>query len=335
MAHVNMGLIGCGAFGRQLATHSIPLVNELTLFGVYDVNRECAGDVAQALGVTLFGTLEEMWNSPRIDAVLIASPHDTHMPIAVAAAEAGKHIFCEKTMARTVKECRAMIEAAERHQVKLMVGHKRRLRPEYARLAEIVQSGLLGRPLAVTVAGFHYSDYYRGWWGQTERSGGALHCAGSHDLDFMRFLLGDVETVYAVEGPRVSEGHDWADSIVVTLRFRNGAVSSLQVAFTYHLLPFAESFAMHVACEEGGVYYDPGRIAVGWQKRGEDRQEVRFPHYGFEEAYRLELQNFVDWVQRDAVPLLTAENGLRCVELLEAAYRSAAQGKPVKLPLLD
>ena len=335
MAPLGIALIGCGGFGRHLVVDIFKHVNQVNLIGVYDVDADAASRLAQTLSVEAFASLEEVWRSTSVEAVLIASPHDTHMGIAVAAAEAGKHIFCEKTMARTVKECRTMIQAAERHQVKLMVGHKRRLRPEYARLAAVVHSGILGKPLAVTVTGFHYSDYYRGWWGQTERSGGALYCAGSHDLDFIRFLCGEVQTVYAVEGPRTSDQHDWADSIIVSLRFQNGAVGSLQVAFTYHLLPFPESFTTQVACEDGGACYDPQRLAVLWQKRGEARQEATFSDYGFDEAYRLELQNFSDCIQREASLLLNAENGLRCVELLEAACRSISQRTVVELPLAD
>ena len=75
--------------------------------------------------------------------------------MAIAAAEAGKHIFCEKPMAMNVAECYAMIEAAEANGVKLMVGHKRRLRPQYAKMAEIVRGQRYGRPLAVQINGFY------------------------------------------------------------------------------------------------------------------------------------------------------------------------------------
>ena len=330
---VELGLIGCGGFGSHLATEIFHDVEGLRLRAVYDVDRPAAQRLGKQLTVQVVGNVEEMFDISSVDAVLIATPHDTHERLTVMAAEAGKHIFCEKAMARTVDECRVMIEAAEIHGVKLMVGHKRRLRPEYARLAEIVHSGRLGKPVAATVTGFHYSDYYRGWWSEKGRSGGELHCAGAHDLDFLRFLMGDVQTVFAVEGPRISSEHDWPDSILVTLQFHGGAVGSLQVAFNYPLLSFQNSFATRIACEKGAAWYDPEQISVSWQKFGEERQEIKFSDHGYNEAYRLELKHFVEWVRQDAEPILTAENGLRCVELMQAAYQSAADGEPIQLPL--
>ena len=330
---VELGLIGCGGFGSHLATEIFQDVEGLRLGVAYDVDRPAAQRLGEQLAVRVVSSVEEMLEISSLNAVLIATPHDTHEQLTVMAAEAGKHIFCEKAMARTVDECRAMIEAAELHGAKLMVGHKRRLRPEYARLAEIVHSGRLGKPVAATVTGFHYSDYYQGWWSERARSGGELHCAGAHDLDFLRFLMGDVQTVFAVEGPRISSGHDWPDSILVTLQFRSGAVGSLQVAFNYPMLSFHNSFATRVACEKGAAWYDPEQISVAWQKMGEERQEVRFSDYGYNEAYRLELKNFVEWIQKDTEPILTAENGLRCVELMQAAYQSAAGGRVIQLPL--
>ncbi len=330
---VELGLIGCGGFGSHLATEIFQDVEGLRLGAVYDVDLAAAQRLGEQLAVPVVSSVEEMFGIPSADAVLIATPHDTHQRLTVMAAKAGKHIFCEKAMARTVDECRVMIEAAELHGVKLMVGHKRRLRPEYARLAEIVHSGQLGKPVAATVTGFHYSDYYRGWWSEKGRSGGELHCAGVHDLDFLRFLMGDVQTVFAVEGPRISSEHDWPDSILVSLQFLSGAVGSLQVAFNYQMLSFQNSFATRIACEKGSALYDPEQIAVVWQEFGGERQEMKFSDYGYNEAYRLELKNFVEWVQQDTKPILTAENGLRCVELMQAAYQSAADGKPIHLPL--
>lgn len=330
---VTIALIGCGAFGNRLARDIVHDVEGLQLVGVYDVNLESAMTLARHREVEAFASLDHLLGSQSVEAVIVATPHDTHMAVAVAAARAGKHIFCEKPMALTVKECRAMIDAAERYQVKLMVGHKRRLRPEYARLAEIVHSGILGRPLAVAITGFHYSDYYRGWFAQTRHSGGALYCAGVHDLDFLRFICGDVQSVYAVDGPHVSSEHDWADSVFVTLRFRTGAIGGLHVAFTDRLLSFRESFVARIACEKGSACYDPRRIAVTWQRAGGTTEEVVFPEYGFFEAFRRELLNFTRWIRGTAEPLLTAENGMRCVELLEASWRSIEENRPIDLPL--
>src|SRR5439155_18790057 len=114
----------------------------------------------------------------------------------VAAAEAGRHVFCEKAMAVNVAECREMIASARAHGVKLMVGHKRRLRPAFATMGQILRSGLLGRVQTLAVTGFHWR-LVEGWWARRAAVGGLLFWAGVHDVDTLRYLCGEVASVYA------------------------------------------------------------------------------------------------------------------------------------------
>ena len=151
---VELGLIGCGGFGSHLATEIFQDVEGLRLGAVYDVDRPAAQRLGERLAVPVASSVEEMFGIPSADAVLIATPHDTHRRLTVMAAEAGKHIFCEKAMASNVHECWAMVRAAEANGVKLMIGHKRRLRPPWARMIELAQKEL-GAPLAIEVPGFH------------------------------------------------------------------------------------------------------------------------------------------------------------------------------------
>src|SRR5258708_11157950 len=147
-------LIGCGSFGAELAA-VVGVLPELTLRGVYDSQPARANEVAARHGAQAYSSLGTLFERSGARAVLIVTPHHTHRDLAVAAAEAGRHIFCEKAMALTVAQCYDMIDAADRHDVKLMVGHKRRLRPTHALIGEVLRSGILGRPIAATVTGFH------------------------------------------------------------------------------------------------------------------------------------------------------------------------------------
>jgi predicted dehydrogenase len=213
-------------------------------------------------------------------------PHDTHREIVVAAGERGLHVFCEKRWAVTVDDCRAMIDAAETAGVVLTVGHKRRLRPPYARVAELVRSGRFGRPVAVDVDGFQWSPVFPGWWRSRARGGGLLYWTGIHDIDTMRYVLDDeVEEVYAASGPKVADPTtDYEDHVAVVLRFRRGTVGSLQVMHLDPLRTFEESFSMRVACSAGSVRYDATGPTVEWATRraGDEeqpRREIeRFPH---------------------------------------------------------
>jgi phthalate 4,5-cis-dihydrodiol dehydrogenase len=327
-------LIGCGSFGSEMATFIADLP-EMSLRGVYDEDGDRASALAAKVGAEAFPRLDELLRSSGAAAVVIATPHDTHRNLAVAAARAGRHVFCEKAMARTVAECFDMIEAAAQSGVKLMVGHKRRLRPSYAYMGEILRSGVVGRPIAANVLGFHWRVWNRQthWWARRSAVGGLLHWAGVHDVDTLRFLLGEVAAVYAVEGPKLLDHTDYADSLTVTMRFRSGAVASLQVSPYFPMFAYRRAFSYQIVCDRGGIWYDPTRMTVEHQVGDGPRTVKTFDEWGFDVAFAAELRSFARWVLVDEPPLLTGEDGLRCVEIMQAAYLSAAEHREISLPL--
>ena len=125
---LRIGMVGCGDFGKELARYFMEVADVVALC---DLHLERAEKTAKVLGidVPLFTDYREMFSSYEMDAVAVTAANHVHAEIIVAAAEAGLHVFCEKAMARTVPECWEMVRACKRNGVKLMVGHKRRLRP--------------------------------------------------------------------------------------------------------------------------------------------------------------------------------------------------------------
>jgi predicted dehydrogenase len=299
---------------------------------VCDPNVVAARQLGESLGVAAFGSLEELLGNSDAEAVYVTSPNQTHRAIALACAAAGRHVFCEKAMATTVDECYDMIEAADRHGVKLTVGHKRRLRPPYATMGDIIRGGELGAPIAANVTGFHWWRW-EGWWTHGAMTGGLLHSAGVHDIDDLRFFFGDVGTVYAASGPKFDRNTDYDDVIAVTLGFRSGAIGTLQVTCRFPLLTFRSAFEYQILCERGGIRYDPVSLTLHYQRVGGDPQRIQFADPGHDHAFRLELTSFARWIREGTPPVVTAEGGLRCVEVMQAAYLSARRGQPVSLPL--
>jgi predicted dehydrogenase len=228
-----------------------------------------------------------------------------------------------------------MIEAADRHGVKLMVGHKRRLRPAYAYMGEVLRSGVIGQPIAANVLGFHWRVWDREihWMARRSAVGGLLHWAGVHDVDTMRFLLGEVSSVFAVEGPKLLDNTDYADSLLVTLCFTNVAVGSLQVSPYFPMFAYRRAFSYQIVGDKGGIWYDPTRMTVEHQVGDGPRTVKTFDEWGFEIAYAAELRSFARWVLLDEPPVLTGVDGLRCVEIMQAAYLSAAERREISLPL--
>ena len=336
---LRLGLIGCGDFGKHLANYFLEAAD---ITALCDVNRSGIAETAKALDLDVphFTDYQEMFAKGELDAVAVTTSNFAHAEVTVAAARAGLHVFCEKAMARTVSECWEMVRAIKQHNVKLMIGHKRRLRPPWARMIDLTDEALLGDVLAVTVTEYVDNrpyDFFDTWWGDPQLSGGFFHMHGVHVIDWFRAMCGDAARVTAMYGPQHDERYRFPDILHATFRFESGALATINGGLSYPLHKFRESQGPWAECRHGGFKMLPrlDHIDLYWQRLDEEEvNHERFDDLGFDHAYRLETSDFVRWVQEDRPPCLTWVEGLRCVEMMEAAYRSAeAGGQPIDLPL--
>ena len=332
MKKLSLAVIGCGDFGQQM----LEFLNTLPAFkisAVCDPDSQKSMALGKTFGVPSFKSFEQCLKETDASAVALFTPNHLHAPMAISAAKSGKHIFCEKPMALNVRECYSMIEAAEANQVKLMVGHKRRFRPQYVKISEIVSSLKYGRPLMVQINGF-YGRKLWGWWTKRAMGGGLLFHSGVHDLDFLRSICGETATIFARSPIKTNHHTDFEDAISLVIHFESGTVGTVQVSPFSFQRTFRESFGIHIVFEKGDLIYDPVQVSV--KIKGESGNSKLF-HFdnetGFKEAYKTEFESFANWVLYDSEPKLTAWDGLRCVELMEAAQLSAYSGKQIKLPL--
>lgn len=339
MNRLRVGLVGCGDFGPEMGRYFRDGARS-ELVALCDPNADALAACAAKLGLDVprFQDHEEMIEKADLDAVVITSPNFTHAPIAIAAMNAGKHVFCEKAMAATLEQCWDMADVAEEKRMCLMIGHKRRLRPPWAKMIEIAHSGELGAPLAVNITGFYWDPTNTGWWRSTEQSGGLLFRADVHCADWMRALLGNVAWVSATWPDHFIEGVDYPVTMAATFGFTAGAFGTMQASLAYPLWKFREAFGPQVVCERGGIRMFPylDHIDIQWQKPWPSEPEtIRFDDLGHDHAYRLETTSFADWVLDGKPPILTWREGLRCVEMMEAAHLSAARnGERIMLPLM-
>ncbi len=332
MKPLRLAIAGCGSFGTQMA-ELIASLPQYEIAAACDPDFDRASALAATHGGTPFDDYARCLAQSGADAVALMTPNHLHHSQALAAAAAGRHIFCEKPMAMNVTQCHEMIEAADRARVKLMVGHKRRLRPQYAKMAEFVRSGRFGRVLAVNINGF-YRREAPGWWRTRATGGGLLRYSGVHDIDFMRHICGDAASVFARTPVKMNHHTDFEDQISVLIHFETGPVGTLEVCPASPLLTFRQSFGVHIALERGGVLYDPVTMTVRAQGWNEPEEAFSFDNEaGFRHAFTTEFTSFAHWVLDDAEPVLTGWDGLRCVEIMEAAELSAYSGRQVELPL--
>jgi UDP-N-acetylglucosamine 3-dehydrogenase len=338
---LRVGLVGCGNFGAGLGRY---ILEGADLVALGDAEASRCHQTAKKLGLdaAVYTDYRAMFSSERLDAVFVTAANFVHAEITIAAAQHGLHVYCEKIMARNVPECWSMVNACRKNKVKLMVGHKRRLRPSWARMVELTRpGGPLGEPLAITIV--QYADmrpygYPGTWWADSSLSGGSQAVLCPHPIDWIRAMCGDAASVSALAGPQMVAGNPQPDILHAAYRFRSGALATINSSFEYPLQFFREAQGPMVQCRHGGLKLAPQmtHIDLRWRRLNdsEARQERFELEADFDTAFRREVGDFLAWITEDAPPCLTWREGLRCVELMEAADRSAlAGGVPVELPL--
>jgi predicted dehydrogenase len=262
-----------------------------------------------------------------VGAVIVATPNDLHKDMTLAAAAAGKHVFCEKPMALSTADVDAMIAATKAAGVKLMPGQVLRLLYPFARIAELAQEGELGRPMCVDILRYGSWGVRAGWRTTRAQCGGLLFELNIHELDFMRHLCGDVAEVSAYGGNFRHPEFDFEDVFLVNLRFQSGAVGRLRGG----CLGYNQRYEGEVMCPGGTVRFqrNEGTTQIF---RSEGEPELIDPAtWTKPDGYQWELQSFTDWVLHDKAPVFDAQDGRAAVALAEAAVQSIASGKPVRL----
>ena len=327
-------LIGPGNFGRNLA-RALQEDARVHFAGVLGATRDESSAGAAELGGRAYASLDELLRDEAIQAVLIATPSDTHAALAVAAAGAGKQIFCEKPLALTVAECDAMIAAARQAGVTLVVGQMQRLVPLLAEVRRLIHTGTIGRPVSLLIQRHDLLQRQSGSWLQRRAQvGGLLHQSSVHELDWLRTLLGEVAEVFARAAPAtIQAGLDFPDAIMVNLRFQSGCVATLSACMTSYV--WQHEGAIQGAA--GSLAWSLSEGTLRWrgsQHAGESIQRADFKlAAGADLAIRAELRAFVDVALGLAAPLIPGEEGRANIEIIQAALISIAERRPVALPL--
>ena len=336
---VGICFVGVGRAGAVHGKNYSRRIIGAKVVAVVDSNRSIAMEAAKEYSVKNWYTdHEKALKQKDVDAVVISTPTFTHAKIAIDAAEAGKHVFCEKPMALTLKEADEMIAACRSAGVKLQIGFMRRFDPEFQSAKQKIEEGVIGKPSIIKSTG-RGPGLPPSWACDPKTSIGMLAEVNSHDFDSVRWLMGsDVRRVYAeVESitiPELKEKYpEFYDNAVVTLRFANGSLglidSGCPVKYGYDarvevlgtegvmLIGELKYQAVVICKKETGVYTSP---FPSWRDK-------------FKEAYLEEGKHFIYCIINDKNPLATGEDGKAALEAVLAATKSFKEGKPITLPL--
>ena len=334
MGILKLGLIGCGVMGRSLS-ESAAAVASTDVVWVSDVDEEKGTALAADLGCVFEPDYQNAIARDDVDGVLIATPGFLHEEPALAAANAGLHVFSEKPLAPTVASCDRIIAAAQEHGVKLGVGHVCRFHPVHRKVRDLVHGGEFGKPTVMTIhrLGSGFKGIWRVPWRATRaKSGGTLMEVNAHEIDFLRFVAGSEATsVFAAGGNFINQDIDFPDAALVTICFENGSIGSLHSSDASAI----GGYGGRVDCENGSLVFPRfwGKDAALTYQIGED-EPVSIPVTdlaGDVTPVAQEIEAFAGAVLAGEIPPVTGEDGRAVVAIAEAAYASVDTGKPVTL----
>ena len=330
MEPIGIGLISCGGMAMHLARQARELP-DARIVAVCDVDESRAAAAGGEFGVPHVTDYRALLDNSDVGAVIIATPGGFHEEPTVAAAQAGKHVFCEKPMAVTLEACDRMEAACRAAGVKLMIGQVLRLFPVFHKTADLLRNGVVGEVQSMALARTGGpSTFEGGWRAKYDLSGGGLMEVNAHELDVMRHVGGEVESVFATSRQIIQDRYDYDDTFQIDLKFRSGATGHLYASCASALGQYYMTFE----CSEGTVANGGFGGPIRYAKFGESEPTaLDKADWEKEEPYRHELRLFLEAVRNDTEPAIGAKDGRAAVEIALAAYRSAKTGEVVRLPL--
>jgi len=326
---IGIGIIGAGHFG---AVHAKAMreVAEVQLVASCREDEAQAAAFAAEHGGAAYSEWRKLLADKNVDAVVIATPHHLHEEIAIAAADAGKHILLEKPMAPTVTACDQINAAAERNNVRLMVGHVMHFALPCLVAKAVIDGGNLGRPVLGSswMIKLWMESNRRPWHLSNETGGGMLMTAGIHALDRLVWLMDHrVTGVTAMMGSYFHQ-QEADDSALIGLRFANGTIGQVQ---SVGYRDGAVTFAMDLVCEGGTIRIDLDHgVSVGqggvWTPLP-NSTEPNWMHHAVVREWRAMHHSLA----ASSTPPVNGTYASHIVSIIEAARRSAAERREITL----
>ena len=321
---LQVAVIGCGSMGE---THAACLarIDGVRLRAFCDVDSLRAGLLAQKYpGAYATDDPGRIFGDGAVDAVYICTYHDTHSALAIMAAEAHKHVMMEKPLALTLRECRAVGEAVEKHGISFMTGFKMRYYPSVARARQFIPSPVL------TIGQLMDARWPDDFWANDPvKGGGNVLSQGCHAMDLVCHLSGARPVrVFAEGGNFTHPSLGIVDAIVATIRFDNGSVGTVAIADAGQT-PFVSKFSFQIA-DGTRTAHLRDRLKTVTLFDGESTTESVDPEeYGFAE----ENNDFIRSLLAGTPPPITHTDGLRATLLVLSAFESLRTGLPQAITL--
>lgn len=333
MTKIGVALIGLGQISQAHELGYREAIEHARIVAVCDVRSEVVQRRAASLSCAAYTDYIELFADPAVEAVDITLPHNLHYPVARAALQRGKHVLIEKPMAGTSAQCRELIDLARRQGVHVTVAENTRFVAAYIAAKRLLDGGELGEPRLVRT--FIYGSEVKRlsdtslWKGRRDGTlGGAIYDAGPHTFYLLKWLLGEIEYVQAVQNQLVPVS-EVEDNAVVTGRMKNGAIFSTEYSFTAEI-PWGERCEIYGS--KASLIIDqlsnpPASLYRGaTDYTGSAVAEVPFDPLNWKRLLiAAGATDFVVALAEGRAPTIDPEDGLYTLCVVEKAYQSIAE----------
>jgi myo-inositol 2-dehydrogenase/D-chiro-inositol 1-dehydrogenase len=330
---LHVGIIGTGRIGRVHAETLAFRLPETQIAAIADIDREAAQAVAARCGISnVVESSAQIVSDPQIEAVLICSPTPTHADLIVAAATAGKHIFCEKPIAFDLGQIDCALAAVQAAGVQLQIGFNRRFDANFARVRKAVASGEIGVPSLMHIVS---RDPAPPPLAYVRSSGGIFADMTIHDFDMARFLIGDeVEEIYTSAGvmvdPEIGLAGD-LDTALVVLRFRNGVIGTIDNSRN---AVYGYDQRVEILGSKGKIATEnryPNQAVVSSGHAVYKDLPLNFFMERYTESFAAEMRSFVNAIRENRPTEVNGLDGRIPVQMALAARKSYDEHRPVRL----
>lgn len=328
---VRIGMVSFAHMHAYSYARAVRSVAGATLAGIADDSEERGQAASREFGAPYYHDVDKLFAAD-IDAVIVCSENARHREYVAAAAQAGKHVLCEKPIATTREDAAAMVKECRARGVRLATAFPVRHAPPVIRAKHLIDEGRIGKVLAVS--GTNHGRMPGGWFiDRTLSGGGAVLDHTVHVADLLRWFLADeAERVYAEVDTRMHDV-DIDDCGTLCIEFKNGAFATLDPSWSRpKAYPTWGDVTMEIVGTSGVVSVDV--FAQVLVHASDPQNAVLYRHWGDDMDFAL-VRDFVQAVREGTPPAASGVDGMRALEIALAAYESAREGRPVELSQTD
>lgn len=329
---LRLGLVGAGAIAQLAHLPLLAKMRGAQLVAICDNDGPKAGALAQRLGVPdIFTDIDELLDTDKLDAVVIATPNHLHEPHVLRALKQNVHVLCERPLSLTHKGVQRILDTAKASNCKVVVGNNHRFRSDVQQLTRFLQGGELGNVIAMRAGQYQFRAGQQGWRQRKAEAGGGAFLEYGYPLLDLCLWLADFPKPRRVTA-QLSAPREGAveDMMIVNLECERGMSFSIDVSWAY--VGLEERWWFEVISTKGSARLSPLRVvkelngrAVNVSPSGAAARESAFL-----QSYRAELTHFVAVLKGDA-PYELPTDQLQVMDVMEAAYRSAEEGREIQL----